>query len=397
MTFSNHAIPFFFRASDIVKDMSRILSPFLALLCLCPALIAQPASTAPLRVGIVGLAHGHVSGFLKGGALVPAGGALHRPDIEIVGIVEPDRKLFDAYVQRLHLSPNLYFATIKDMAAHVHPEAALVFTSTFGHTQAVEECAKLGMHVMMEKPLAVSYKDALAMQAAAKRANVHVLVDYETTWYASNKAAYDLLQQSSLGEVRKVIVRDGHRGPKLIGVSPEFFAWLTDPHLNGAGALFDFGCYGADLMTWFMNGKAPESVSAVTQQLQPDLYPKVDDESEVILKYPSAVAILQGSWNWPFDIKDMDVYGRTGYAKTIRSDRIQVRRKGEAEPTTDKATPLTAPYDDPLHYLTAVIRGTIKEDGSLSSLETNMVVAEILDAARRSAATGKAIKLPLTD
>jgi predicted dehydrogenase len=250
---------------------------------------------------------------------------------------------------------------------------------------------------MMEKPLAVSYKDALAMQAAAKRANVHVLVDYETTWYASNTAAYDLLKQSAIGEVRKVIVRDGHRGPKLIGVSPEFFAWLTDPHLNGAGALFDFGCYGADLMTWFMNGNAPESVSAVTLHLQPDLYPKVDDESEVVLKYPSAVAILQGSWNWPFDIKDMDVYGRTGYAKTIRGKQIQVRRKGETEPTTNTATPLVAPYDDPLHYLAAVIRGTIKEDGSLSSLQTNMVVTEILDAARRSATTGKAVKLPLTD
>ena len=156
--------------------MSRILSSFLALLCLgcvsSMALIAQPASTAPLRVAIVGLNHGHVSGFLKGGALVPAGGALHRPDIQIVGIVEPDRKLFDAYVQRLHLSPDLYFANIKDMAAKVHPDAALVFTSTFGHTQAVEECTKFGMHVMMEKPLAVSYKDALAMQSAAKRANV---------------------------------------------------------------------------------------------------------------------------------------------------------------------------------------------------------------------------------
>ncbi len=377
--------------------MPKILRSFLALFCLCPILCAQSASNAPLRVGIVGLAHGHVSGFLKGGALVPAGGALNRPDIQIVGIVEPDRTLFDAYVQRLHLSPDLYFATVKEMAAKVHPAAALVFTSTFGHTKAVEECTGLGMHVMMEKPLAVSYKDALAMQAAAKRANVHVLVDYETTWYASNKAAYDLVQQSAIGEVRKVIVRDGHRGPKLIGVSPEFFAWLTDPHLNGAGALFDFGCYGADLMTWFMNGKAPESVSAVTQQLQPELYPKVDDESEVVLKYPSAVAILQGSWNWPFDIKDMDVYGRTGYAKTLRSDRIQVRRKGEAEPATNAATPLAAPYDDPLHYLAAVIRGDIKEDGSLSSLQTNIIVTEILDAARRSATTGKAVALPLAN
>ncbi|MGH9807396.1 MAG: Gfo/Idh/MocA family protein, partial [Terriglobia bacterium] len=268
---------------------------------------------APLRVAIVGLEHGHVSGFLNGGsALVPAGGALHRPDIQVVGVVDPDRALFDTVARRLHLPSNLYFADIGGMAAKVHPDAALVFTSTFGHTAAVEECARHGIHVMMEKPMAVSYRDALAIAHAAKAYRVHVLVDYETSWYSSNKAAYDLLANKEIGDVRKVIARDGHRGPKLIHVQPEFFSWLTDPKLNGAGALYDFGCYGADLMTWLMRGEAPQSVTAVTERLQPDVYPKVDDEADVLLTYKSAIASLQGSWNWPFDLKNMDVYGRTG-------------------------------------------------------------------------------------
>ena len=353
------------------------------------------ASGAALRVGIIGLAHGHVSGFLNGGALAPAGGALHRPDVEVVGFVDPDRTLFDKYAQRFHLSPDLYFSSIRDLAAKAHPEAALVFTSTFGHTKAVEECTANGMHVMMEKPLAVSYKDALAMADAAKRNKVHVLVDYETTWYASNKAAHDLLVGGSLGEVRKVVVRDGHRGPKLIQVAPEFFAWLTDPKLNGAGALYDFGCYGADLMTWLMHGEAPQSVTAVTEHQQPDIYPKVDDEADVMLAYPKAVAILQGSWNWPFDIKNMDVYGSTGSAKTIKNGEIEVQRQPETASKVTKADPIAAPYDDPLHYLAAVIRGEINEDGDLSSLQTNVIVSEILDAARQSSQTGRAVKLPL--
>jgi predicted dehydrogenase len=261
----------------------------------------------------------------------------------------------------------------------------------------VEECARRGVHVMMEKPMAVSYQDALAMAEVAKRGNIHVLVDYETTWYASNLAAYDLLEKSALGEVRKVVVRDGHRGPKLINVPPEFFAWLTDPKLNGAGALYDFGCYGADLMTWLMHGEAPLSVTAVTKQLQRDVYPKVDDEADVMLSYRNAIAILEGSWNWPFDIKNMDVYGRTGYAKTIRGDQIEVRRQGEKEGSISKAAPIAAPNDDPLHYFAALIRGEISEEGSLSSLKTNLVVSEILDAARRSAQSGRTIALPLKD
>ena len=209
--------------------MINIRIAALALLPLGGVLAAQSPSASVLRVGIVGLAHGHVSGFLNGGNLTPAGGALKRKDVQIVGIVDPDRHLFDTYAQRYHLPPSLYFASVGEMISQAHPQAALVFTNTYDHTKAVEECARRGVHVMMEKPMAVSYKDALAMADAAKRGNVHVLVDYETSWYASNLAARDLVASHALGDIRKVVVRDGHKGPKLIGVQPEFFAWLTDP------------------------------------------------------------------------------------------------------------------------------------------------------------------------
>ena len=116
----------------------------------------------------------------------------------------------------------------------------LAYTSTYDHRQVVEICARHGVAVMMEKPLSVSLEDALAIEQAASKAKIPVLVNYETTWYRSNRAAYDLVHQNALGDVRKVVVHDGHRGPKEIGVRPEFLAWLTDPKLDGAGALFDF-------------------------------------------------------------------------------------------------------------------------------------------------------------
>jgi predicted dehydrogenase len=355
--------------------------------------MAQPAS--PLRVGIIGLVHGHVSGFLNGGALTPAGGAMHRADVQVVGVVEPDDALFAKYAARFHWPTEWHFRTIEELAAKAHPQAALVFTSTAGHTKAVEECASHGIHVMMEKPMAVSYRDALAIADAAARGHIHVLVDYETSWYPSNKAAYDLVSQGALGELYKTVVRDGHNGPQKIHVQPEFFNWLTDPRENGAGALYDFGCYGADLITWFMHGEVPQSVTAVTKHLQPETYPKVDDEADVILNYKNAVAILQGSWNWPFGVKDMDVYGHTGYAKTIAGSRIEVRRAGEHQATTSEPAKLEPPFDDPLHLLAAVIRGEVSDENGLSALQTNITVSEILDAARQSAQTGAAVKLPL--
>lgn len=373
--------------------MKNLLVVSLAMSAFTFGAAAQNSPKSPLRVGIVGLVHGHAGGFLGGGALVPAGAALHRPDIQVVGVAEPDKSLFDRYAQRLHLEPNLYFSNLDDMISRSHPQAVLVFTNTLDHTKVVQQAAKRGVHVLMEKPLAVSYKDALTMEEAARAGKIHVLVDYETTWYSSNKDTYDLVQQGALGEVRKIVAHDGHNGP--FHMQPEFVAWLSDPKLNGAGALFDFGCYGADLATWLMKGQAPLTVTAVTKQMQPERYPKVDDEADVVLTYPSAVALIEGSWNWPFSIKDLEVYGKTGYTKTIVENKVVVRRENEKTAQTIAAKPLESPYDDPLHYLRAVIDGSIQEDGSLSSLKTNIIAAEILDAARQSAQSGKTVKLPL--
>ena len=338
----------------------------------------------PLRVGIVGLVHGHVQEFFEH--------SLHNPEIEIVGIAEPDRSLSSQYAKRYGLDPSLLFPDLEAMLERAHPQAVLVYTNTLDHRHVVEICARHGVHVMMEKPLAVSLDDAKAIEKAAATGKIQVLVNYETTWYASNRAAYDLVHEHALGDVRKVVVHDGHSGPKEISVGPEFLSWLTDPKLNGGGALFDFGCYGADLMTWPMDGQLPETVTAVTQQIKPEIYPRVDDEATIIVTYPKAQAIVQASWNWPFDRKDMEVYGQTGYVITVKRDDIRVRRAGGQEEQV-AARPLPSPYDNSISLLRAVVLDGMKPDG-LSSLETNMTVTEILDAARRSAASGKTIHLP---
>jgi predicted dehydrogenase len=355
---------------------------------------ANASAAAPLKVGIVGLVHGHVGAFLGGGAMVPAGAILKRPDVELVGIVEPDQVLFEQYAKRFGLAQSLHFKSIAEMVAHAHPQAVLVFTSPSEHRRVVEECAGLGVSVMMEKPLAFNYEDALAMERAASRGKIHVLVDFETSWYGSNTKAAQLLTGGDLGSMVKVVVRDGHQGPEKIGVQPEFLKWLVDPAMDGDGALTDFGCYGPDLVTAMLQGEAPLSVSAVTQHLQPELYPKVADEADILLKYKSAVVIVEASWDWPFAVKQMDVYGRTGYAKALDGSQMVVRQERDDAERKEVAAPPLAPYDDPLHYLEAVLGG-LDEGDSLSSLKTNVTVAEILDAARRSAQTGKTVVLPL--
>src|SRR5712692_4338986 len=301
---------------------------------------------APLRVVLAGLVHGHASGFFDQ--------FQHRADLRVVGIAEPNRQLAAQFAKRYGLEPSLFYSDLEEMLKATHPQAVLAYTNTYDHRRVVEICARYGVMVMMEKPLAVSFEDARAIETAASSGKIQVLVNYETTWYRSNQAAYDLVHENAIGDIRKIVVHDGHSGPKEIHVGPEFLAWLTDPKLNGAGALFDFGCYGADLATWLMNGRRPDTVTAVTQQIKPDVYPRVDDEATIILTYPRAQAIVQASWNWPFSRKDMEVYGQKGYAITVGRDELRVRLPEKEEIAAD-AMPLEKTKEDSVSYLRAVL------------------------------------------
>jgi predicted dehydrogenase len=345
--------------------------------------LATEKENAPLRVALAGLVHGHAFGFFDQ--------FQKRTDLQVVGIAEADRQLAAQFTKKYGLAPGLVYSDLEEMLKATHPQAVLAYTNTYDHRRVVEICARYDVPVMMEKPLAVSLEDARAIEKAARAGKIQVLVNYETTWYPSNQAAYDLVHEKAIGDIRKVVVHDGHSGPKEINVGPEFLAWLTDPKLNGGGALFDFGCYGADLATWLMDGRRPDSVTAVTQQIKPDAYPRVDDEATIVLTYPHAQAIIQASWNWPFSRKDMEVYGKTGYAITVGRDAVRLRLPEKQEISAD-AKPLEKTKEDSVSYLRAVLLGGLKPEGQ-SSLETNVIVTEILDAARQSAATGKTVSL----
>lgn len=339
----------------------------------------------PLRVGVVGLTHDHVHWIL---------GRPDRGDIKIVGIVEPNGDLARRYAKQHGFSMDLVYSTMQEMIAACKPEAVTAFGNIYDHLKVVETCAPLGIHVMVEKPLAVSLAHARKMKALADKYKIHLLTNYETTWYATNHKAYAMVHDGSIGPLRKIVVRDGHKGPKEIGISNEFLSWLTDPVTNGGGAMMDFGCYGANLITWMANGQKPTTVTAIAQTNKPEIYPKVDDEATILLGYPQMQGIIQASWNWPIGRKDMDIYGKTGYIYSDNRADMRYRLSEEATEIKEKLEERQPPYDDPFALLEAVVRKKITlPPFDPTSLENNIVVMEILEAAKKSAHTGKAVRL----
>src|SRR5216684_8645225 len=119
---------------------------------------ATKTEEAPLRVALAGLVHGHVNGFFDR--------FQHRADLQVVGIAEPDRQVAAQFAKRHGLAPGLFYSDLEEMLKATHPQAVLAYTNTYDHRRVVEICARYGVPVMMEKPLAVSVEDARAIEKA---------------------------------------------------------------------------------------------------------------------------------------------------------------------------------------------------------------------------------------
>jgi predicted dehydrogenase len=348
---------------------------------------AQQSIVKPLRLAVAGLTHGHAAFILdrtkKG-----------KTDIELTGIYEPNKELASRLAKQYNLRADLFYTDLNTMLDAVKPEAVAAFGSIYEHMMVVEACAPRGIHVMVEKPLATNIGHANRMEELAAKYHIQILTNFETSWYPTTEKTYQLTNDSNyLGKIRKVVIHDGHEGPKEIGCGKEFLDWLTDPVRNGGGALIDFGCYGANLMTYLMQNEDPVSVTAVTRQFKPEIYPKVDDDATILVNYPSAQCIIQASWNWPFGRKDMEVYGETGYIISVNNTAMRLRNSKSGGEHSILVTTKDIPvYDDPFSYFADVLRGKIQiPKKGLYSLENNVMVVRILDAARESAKTGKTV------
>ncbi|MBB6460471.1 Gfo/Idh/MocA family protein [Flammeovirga kamogawensis] len=342
----------------------------------------------PVKIGVIGLTHGHVHGLFRD---------KENKDIEIVAVVESNVALAHKYAEKYGYSKDIIYTTIHQMLAEIQPEAVLGFGNIYDHLSIVEACAPLGIDVMVEKPLAVNMEHAKKIHDLAIKYDIDVLTNYETTWYPSNEKAYELIHEDKIGEVRKVVINDGHKGPKNIHVEEEFLEWLTDEKLNGGGAIIDFGCYGANLLTWLFDGEKPVAITAITAQYQPENNPNVDDESIILVEYKSKVGVIQGSWNWPIGRKDMEVFGLKGVIDAPNPQEVTMKiskNYSDYDQTNYNMKDRAYPFNNPFSMFAHVVRKEIKlPNYSPSTLENNMIVVEILEKAKKSAKKGKKITL----
>ncbi|HEY6974968.1 MAG TPA: Gfo/Idh/MocA family oxidoreductase [Chitinophagaceae bacterium] len=333
-----------------------------------------------LKVVLAGLSHDHVNAILD---KQKAG------QIAIIGIAEPDLQLGEKKKKDYQLPDSIFFKDLKTALQSKHPDLVMVYKAPAEHLSVVEICMPLRIPVMIEKPLAFTNEDAARIKTLSEKFNTKVYTNFPSIWYSSFN---ELLKRSNeAGTINKMVMRGGHRGPIEVGCSKAFLNWLTDSTKNGGGALVDFGCYGAAIMTELMHGKLPASVYATTRHLKPTMYPKADDAATIILEYEGATGIVEASWDWPYTIMDVEVSGSDGYLQASQFNTPQLQVKKDS--TSRDETISTPEYKDDVEYLTAVLKNGAADNNEMLSLERNLIVVRILDAARKSAREGRKILL----
>jgi len=374
-------------------------SPFLGAVlvlaaCLGSATVLGMSSAATVatppegktRLAIVGLDHDHVWELLRYIG--------KEPNAELVAIAEPQPTLVREAKSKVPESVKFY-ADYVAMLDEAKPEAVIVTTANDRHLEILRECAKRHIHYSTEKPMATNAADAREMERLAKEAGIKLMVNYWNAWVAPTQELFHRVKDRQLGAVQKIIVQYGHGGPKEIGVSQYFADWLYDPVKNGGGAIMDFGCYGAEWALW-LKGR-PKAVLATAQKLKVEQHNKVDDDSTIVLEYPDATVIIEASWDWPYDMGRVQVFGPKGSLLATRSELFY--RSSDARGTKTELDGerilLNAPppeTSNPISYFVDSIRHDKPIEDPLST-RLNVQVMEILDAAREAARTGRAQEL----
>lgn len=341
-------------------------------------MLAFPVLAVEHTIAVVGLVHSHVWGHL--GKMVKGQPA------KLVGVAETVPELV-AEAQKRGVPANLIQSDWKKMIDETKPEIVWAFVENNRHMEIVQYCAPRKIHVMFEKPLASTGKEAVAIRDLARKNGIYVMSNYQMAWWPSNYVAKAVADRGDLGQVYRIRGVVGHGGPGgPTGLNKWFFEWLTDPVKNGGGALVDFGCYNALWSLWYLG--EPTTVYATVNQLRPQEFGKVEDNATIILHYPKAVAVLEGSWDLPRSFQDLEVFGRQGSVYMTR-DKVELRKgRGPAEEV--KIDPLKPEAGEPIANMIHSI-DTKTEPGGMVALDINVQVVQILDAAKLSIKTGRAV------
>jgi len=183
------------------------------------------------------------------------------------------------------------FTSVEQMLAEVELDAVSVVTPDAAHTDIVIACAKAGVHVLCEKPLATNVEACEAMIAAAREASVYLMVDWHNRWNPPFAEAHRSIQAGELGDVRYIY----YRLSDTIYVPTTMLPWAAD-----SSVLLFLGSHALDTTCWLMKA-TPTRVSCRRQAgVLTAMGINTADTYVTVVDFDNgAMAVVENSWILP--------------------------------------------------------------------------------------------------
>lgn len=345
-----------------------------------------------LRVAIIGLAHVHVDGMVKAFGAYPK-------ETELVGMADyhpVSEEVWEMHC-RLNVAKDCTVPIWQDYRELLQQEidVAVVCTDVKDHAAAAEEILAMGIHTVIEKPMALDMEDAKRMYRAYRRSRAELIINWPIAWFPAFRKAKELADSGIVGKVLRVQYRSpSTRGPyKLNEYTPEELSkmWWYQRE-RGGGSICDYACYGCVLATWF-TGKTAKRVSGMKKNFFLP-FSDVEDYAVFTIDFGDSIGLIEGSWSTMNNGEIATgpiVYGSEGVIVADRYDtRVKVYK--DLVPYTPSPTPNevydTVPISDDL---ASNIIGFLKRGEPLFEMITadfNMKAMAAFDAGRRSCETG---------
>jgi predicted dehydrogenase len=332
---------------------------------------------AMVRVCVAGLIHDHVWGMLRWWR--------ESEEATLVAAADLNPPLLER--ARAEYGIETTYHSYEEMFDREKPDIVLITTDNAGTVDVVEAAAARGIHVQSEKPMSATLEQADRMVRAAEKAGILLMINWPTAWSPAIQTMDRLIREGRIGRPVQTRYRAAHNGPKEIGCSPYFYEWLYDRKRNGAGALMDYCCYGADLASHWL-GK-PKSAVGIAGRLVKD-YIDVDDNAIILAKYPDAVGIAEASWTQiaPEGGANPTVYGTEGTVSVVGHRVRLARGEGEAQ-LLEPDTPPPGRRNG-AEYLLSCLRSGSPLEG-MCSPQVSRDAQAILAAGLRSAEEGREV------
>lgn len=245
---------------------------------------------------------------------------------EIIGVQSGSAEHGADYAQKHGVS---FSTTELDALLDQKPDAIYISSVNDKHRAQLEAAAKRGIHVLCEKPLAMSLDDAKAMIDVCQQNSVRFATNHHLRWAATHQAIRAAIEAGKIGEVRSARVFHA------VFLPPHLQGWRIDNPAAGGGVVLDITVHNCDILAYLLGEYPQEVVSMTDHKLFGDL---VEDEAMSVWRYPSGVlAYTHESFSTPHAGHGIEIHGSEGslFGESVMSQQpvgnVYLQRNGERE------------------------------------------------------------------